>query len=73
MLLKSLCYSNSVQKITKPQLQIASAVCSNFVVAWLGAMLLTRDPVALTMNFVAAIVSWKAAIRAEEILEDYYD
>ena len=57
--------------VTKAQLRIASAVCSNFIVLWLSAMLVTNNQLTLTMNFVAAIVSWKAAIWAEELLENY--
>lgn len=55
-------------ELTAPQLKVVSAVCSNFVVVWLAAMLGTRDPFTLTLNFLFAIVSVYLAIKAEEAL-----
>lgn len=56
--------------ITASQLKIFSAVCSNFVVFWLAAIVGTQDPFILTFDIIFAIVSWKLAVKAEEILEE---
>lgn len=59
--------------ITKSQLKIFSAVCSNFVVVWLAAIVGSNDPFILTFDIISAIVSWKLAVKTEEILEENYD
>lgn len=56
---------------TKAQLKVFSAICSNFVVVWLVALLGTRDPFVLTANVILAIVSWKLAIKSEKLLDEY--
>jgi hypothetical protein len=52
------------------QLKVFSAVCSNLVSAWLVAMFVTSDPFALTANMFFVIVSWRLAVKAEQLLED---
>lgn len=56
-----------VIKITRAQLKILAAVFSNFVVVWLIAMLGTKDSFGLTANFFLAILSWKLAVKTEEL------
>lgn len=56
---------------TKPQLQVFSAVCANFVAAWLVANFLTRDFFALTSNLILATISWKLAVGSEKLLEEH--
>lgn len=58
---------------TRVQLKVFSAVCSNFVVVWLVAFFGTRDFLALTANFILAIVSWYLAVKAETLAEENYD
>lgn len=58
-------------RISKAHLRVASAVFSNFVVLWLGAVFATRDIFALTTNILLAIVSLYLAIKSEEILQNY--
>ena len=58
-------------KITKAHLRVSSAVFSNFVVLWLGAVFATRDIFALTTNILLAIVSLWLSIKSEEILQKY--
>lgn len=55
--------------LTRAKLKVFSAIFSNFVVVWLAAMLGTRDPFVLTLNFLFAIVSLDLAIKAEERAE----
>ncbi len=57
-------------ELTAPQLKVVSAIASNFVVVWLVAMLGTKDPFTLTLNFLFAMVSMHLAIKAEEALYD---
>lgn len=65
--------TNAVMKffieLTRPQLKVLSSVFSNIVVVWLAALFLTRDPLVLTLNLVAATLCWHIAIKAEEALE----
>lgn len=58
---------------SKAQLKVFSAVCSNFVVVWLVAMLGTNDIFVLTADIFLAILSWKAGIFCENLLEENYD
>ena len=55
---------------TRPQLRVVSAICANFVVVWLVAILATRDMLVLTRDIVLAILFWYLAIKAEERLEN---
>lgn len=59
-----------ILRFTRAQLKVFSAVCSNFVVFWLGSMLTVRNNFILTLSLFFAIVSWDLAVRAEEILEE---
>lgn len=54
---------------SKAQLRVASAIFTNFVVLWLGSMLVTRDVTLLTIDFILAILSWYLAVKIEENLE----
>lgn len=55
---------------SKPQLKVFSAVCSNLAAGWIVAMVVTRDPLVLTFNIVAAILFWQLAVKAESLLEE---
>lgn len=53
------------------QLNVFSAVCSNLVVFWIAAIFATRDIFVLTGDIIGVILSWKLAVKAEDLLEDY--
>lgn len=55
--------------ITSAQLKMFAAVCSNLVVAFLLAILATKDVRILTTDIVGAILFWKLGVKAEGILE----
>ena len=57
--------------LTIPQLKVISALSTNLVLVWLVAMIGTRDPMVLLLNFLAAIVSVYFATKAEEAI--FYD
>jgi hypothetical protein len=56
-------------KLTHAQLKVFSAVMSNFVAFWFAAILATKDIFVLTLDLIMAILSWKLAVKSEEVLE----
>ncbi|OGH18581.1 MAG: hypothetical protein A2868_02345 [Candidatus Levybacteria bacterium RIFCSPHIGHO2_01_FULL_40_15b] len=56
--------------LSRAQLRVLSNVFGNFVVVWIVAMFGTRNILVLTANFVLAIISWRLAVKVEEILEE---
>lgn len=56
--------------ITKSQLKVFSAVCSNMVVVLLTAITVTRDPGILTWDVLGAMMCWHLAVKTEEVLEE---
>lgn len=55
---------------TKAQLKVFSAICSNFTVVWIAALFATQNIATLTTNIILVIVSWKLAVKAEDLLEE---
>lgn len=58
-------------RLTKAQMRVSSAIFSNLVVLWMGAVFATRDIFALTTNILLAIASLYLAIKSEELLQNY--
>ena len=58
-------------KLTRAQLKVFSAICSNMVVVWLVAIFGTKDVLVLTLDFFFAIVSLDLAVKAENLIEKY--
>lgn len=56
--------------LSRAHLKVLSAVFSNFVAVWVVAMFGTRDTLALTGNFIGAIVSLSLAIIFEQASEE---
>lgn len=57
--------------ITLAQLKVFSALFSNLAAAWLITIVFaTANPLTLTLNLIAAIMSAYLAVRAEEIMEE---
>lgn len=56
--------------LSTAQLKVASSVLSNFVVFWLGSMLVTRNVILLTADFILATLSWYLAVTIEKTLEN---
>jgi len=55
--------------VRRAHLRVLSAICSNLVAGLLAAMLLTRDPYALTGNLLLAILILYLTVKIEETLE----
>jgi hypothetical protein len=58
-------------ELTKAELRIISAVFANFVVFWIAALFITQNILTLTGNIIFATISWKFAVKAEELLDEY--
>lgn len=56
-------------KLTRAQLKVISALCTEFVVVWILAILGTRDLFILTMDITFAIIFLVLAIKTEEASE----
>lgn len=52
--------------ISVAELKVVSAVFSNLVVVWLVAIFGAQDPLVLTRNILAGILSLYLAVKAEE-------
>jgi len=59
-----------LESLGRPQLRVLANVFGNLVVVWMVAILGTRDLLVLTANFVLAMISWRLAVKVEEILEE---
>lgn len=58
-------------RLTRAQLKVFSALCTEFVVVWVLAILGTRDLFILTTDLVFAIIFLVLAIKAEEESEKH--
>lgn len=58
-------------EITRAQLRVASAICSNLAVIWLVAGFATNDLFVLTRDIFTAIVFVYLATKIEEQLDEY--
>lgn len=58
-------------QLTRAQLKVFSAVCSNMAVVWLAAIFGTKNFLILTLDFFFAIVSLDLAIKAEDLIDKY--
>lgn len=58
---------------SRARLKVASAIFSDFVVFWLGNILINRNILVLTGDIALAIFSYYLAVKIEELLENNND
>ncbi|MEK7518098.1 MAG: hypothetical protein AAB583_06170 [Patescibacteria group bacterium] len=56
-------------ELTRPQLRVFSAICSNLCAGWIAILFLTKDLLILTFDVAGVIVTLYLAIKAERLLE----